>query len=221
MGCIDRQVRACTLNIIPTFFHNPAVLTIWWPAKGKTKRDNKRRDTTTEYNKIRAKQIQRAMSLTMPMIVCFGSLTFWLLWVCFIIIYSNLYFAKNVWDKPEHNHVCVRFTVTVILTLSLSLSPYFALSWYHLHNKFCFLGYVLQVAALSKPNLPKNTVFLPSPISIPRNVLNKVTQCGMIQRAGDWMCRYKGERYGISHREALLRGQTRNSALYLANYYPK
>ena len=45
MGCIDRQVWAGTFHIIPTLFHNPAVGTIWWPARGEERRGKERRGT--------------------------------------------------------------------------------------------------------------------------------------------------------------------------------
>lgn len=38
VGCIDRQVGAGTFHIVPTFFHNSAVSTIWWPAGGQERR---------------------------------------------------------------------------------------------------------------------------------------------------------------------------------------
>lgn len=38
VGCIDRQVGAGTFHIVPTFFHNSAVSTIWWPAGGQERK---------------------------------------------------------------------------------------------------------------------------------------------------------------------------------------
>lgn len=47
VGRVDGQVGAGTFHIVPTLFHNPAVSTIWWPARGERTECRKRKKVKT------------------------------------------------------------------------------------------------------------------------------------------------------------------------------
>lgn len=105
IGRVDRQVGAGTFHIVPTLFHNPAVLTIWWPARGGEERRRHWQVKTLLLQQTITKHTWgnfiKFMRMSNLLAGDLASLT---------VICSYLYHSKMLCDKPEHyNHVCAGF----------------------------------------------------------------------------------------------------------------
>lgn len=133
VSCVDRQVGTGTFHIVPTFFHNPAVSTIWWPARGEERRGCIIMFTWIIYchlyhSKMPCDKLEHCNN------VCAG----------YRCPTSLVKFSLEVILQPV-TFPCLWLWLSLHPLLSLHISP---------HVRFVFRGYFIQVAVRAKPNLP-------------------------------------------------------------------
>ncbi len=113
VGRVDGQVGAGTFHIVPTLFHNPAVLSIWGPARGEERRGCRKRWGKKKHRQVKTLLLQQSITEhRWGDILTFTSMSDLLSGDLATVICCYIYNLKILCDKPEHSNqtdVCAGF----------------------------------------------------------------------------------------------------------------